>query len=194
MGSILLKLYRRIKYPRRIIYGKIGKKNIFRRFSIVSLDSDIGNYNYIGSNSIISSASIGNYCSIAPNVLIGPANHPLEYISTSSHLFNKSTKFEFDMFKKKTRIGNDVWIGANVVVLQGVTIGDGAVIGANSFVNKDVPAFSVFAGCPAKFIKSRFNEEEASKIISSKWWESKPKDALIIADGLWSKLKENDNK
>lgn len=68
-------------------------------------------------------------------------------------------------------IGNDVWIGANVVVLDGITIGNGAIIGANSVVTKDVSAYSIVGGVPAKEIKKRFTENIISAIETSKWWE-----------------------
>jgi tetrahydrodipicolinate N-succinyltransferase len=68
-------------------------------------------------------------------------------------------------------IGNDVWIGANVVVLDGITIGNGAIIGANSVVTKNVSAYSIVGGVPAKEIKKRFTENIISAIEASKWWE-----------------------
>jgi hypothetical protein len=68
-------------------------------------------------------------------------------------------------------IQDDVWIGASCIIRRGVTIGTGAVIGANSFVNQDVPPFAIMAGSPARNIGARFDDQTAAKILASKWWE-----------------------
>ena len=79
--------------------------------------------------------------------------------------------YKEEMGGKKTTIGNDVWIGANAVVRKGVRVGDGAVIGAGAIVLKDVPAFSVVAGVPAKVIRYRFDENTIYRLLKLKWWE-----------------------
>jgi tetrahydrodipicolinate N-succinyltransferase len=68
-------------------------------------------------------------------------------------------------------IGNDVWIGANAVILDKVKIGDGAVIAAGAIVSKDVKPYTIVGGIPAKPIKKRFSEEEIEKLLEFKWWE-----------------------
>ena len=128
---------------------------------------EIGSYTYIGQNVFITKAEIGRYCSIANNVSIGPGEHKLDRISTSSHFYDDA----FDILTENDCIiGNDVWIGVDSIVKRNVTIGDGAVIGANSFVNKDVPPFAIVAGNPAKIIKYRFNDEQQQAITKSGWW------------------------
>ena len=67
-------------------------------------------------------------------------------------------------------IGNDVWIGADVTIMSGVTIGDGAVIANNSHVVKDVEAYSLVGGNPARLIKRRFTQEQINKLLQIKWW------------------------
>lgn len=140
----------------------------------ISTDSAIGDYTYIGYNCLITKATIGRYCSIADNVSIGPGEHDVKRASTSS-LFYKSPYEE--LTKDEIIIGNDVWIGVNSVIRRGVKIGDGAVIGANSFVNKDVPAFEIYAGTPAKFIKNRFDQTTIEHIQRSQWWEKSCEEA-----------------
>ncbi len=78
-----------------------------------------------------------------------------------------------DLFNEytETTIGNDVWIGANVIVKSGVTIGDGSIIAAGAVVTKDVAPFSVIGGVPAKHIKLRFSEEQINFLKQFKWWE-----------------------
>lgn len=80
--------------------------------------------------------------------------------------------------KKKTVIGSDVWIGTNVTILNGVKIGDGSVIGANTIVTKDVPPYSIVVGNPGKIVKFRFDEKQIEELLRLKWWEL-PKDILI---------------
>lgn len=89
-----------------------------------------------------------------------------------------------DLTQKDCIIKNDVWIGVNAVIRRGVTVGNGAVVGANSFVNKDVPDFAVVGGCPARIIKFRFDEETQKRIIASAYWDYAPEDAKKIIDTL----------
>lgn len=66
-------------------------------------------------------------------------------------------------------VGNDVWIGYEAVILAGVTIGDGAIIGARAVVTKDVPPYTIVGGVPAKPIRKRFNEETIDILLKLKW-------------------------
>lgn len=147
------------------------------RNTLVSSDSSIGDYTYIGYNCSVTKARIGRYCSIADNVSIGPGEHDHREISTSSLFYE-------DMYNKLTSakcvIGNDVWIGVDSIVRRGVRIGDGAVIGANSFVNSDIPDFAIAVGNPAKVIKHRFNEDKIRRIKESRWWDFEIKKAKEI--------------
>ena len=113
----------------------------------------IGSYGYIGRNCNIQNAEIGNYVSIAPCVQIGGMEHAINDLSTNTWLSDKGDS------SKKTIIGHDVWIATNCIIRQGVTIGQGVVVGANSFVNKnkDVPPYAIVVGSPAKIIRFRFD-------------------------------------
>jgi virginiamycin A acetyltransferase len=148
---------------------KIGKNvSIMKNCEIDSLSS-IGKYTYLGNNCNVTKANIGNYCSVANNVSIGPGEHNLSKISTNSVFYNN----EYDSLTKlNCTINNDVWIGVDSIILRGVTIGNGAIIGANSVVNKDVPEYAIAVGSPAKVIKYRFKKNKINKILKSKWWES----------------------
>ena len=119
--------------------------------------------------------TIGSFCSISQNTMIGPGEHPLNYLSTSPC-------FYMNMFGWRNRIcnfnpanpctiGNDVWIGYGVFIKEGITVGDGAVIGAGSVVVKDVPPYAIVGGAPAKIIKYRFNEQTIKKLLELKWWD-----------------------
>ncbi|SHM18707.1 CatB-related O-acetyltransferase [Flavobacterium chilense] len=159
---------------------------------ILSGENEIGEYTYIGFNSIITKSKIGRYCSIAGNVSIGIGEHKINRVSTSSIFYKNAWK---TLTEKECVIGNDVWIGTNSVIRRGVTIGDGAVIGANSFVNKDVKPFEVVAGAPAKFIKMRFTDLIIESIRESDWWSKDLNEARTIIEKLeLTRLFEQDDK
>ena len=86
---------------------------------------------------------------------------------------NKWTKTMYDYTARKGDIvvGSDVWIGMNATILGGVNIGDGAVVGANAVVTKDVPPYAIVAGNPAKIIKYRFKKRQIKKLLKIKWWD-----------------------
>ncbi|MDE7088910.1 MAG: glycosyltransferase [Prevotella sp.] len=138
----------------------------------------IGKNNYIARRNSLYNVEVGNYCCFGPEVHIGGMQHSYWWYSMSPLLSDECKAPE------RTVIGNDVWIGAQVVIKQGVKIGDGAVIGANSFVNKDVEPFSIFVGSPAKRIKYRFEEEVRKEITDSKYWDKEPQDAKQILKSL----------
>ena len=135
---------------------------------------NIGDYVFVGYNCIINNADIGCYTCIASNVAIGGMNHVYQYPSISP-LLNPHV-----IVDKRTRVGNDCWIGANAVILQGVTIGDGVVIGAGSIVTHDVPSNSIAFGNPAKVMKRRFDNETWERIIISHYWEYDIKKAKML--------------
>lgn len=137
----------------------------------------IGKYSYIGRNSFVTNTIIGSFCSIAGNVNIGSASHPLDWVSTSS-VFHEGisvpkknfSSHEFQTFKT-TEIGNDVWIGTNAMIKAGVKIADGAVVGMGAIITKDVGPYEIWAGNPARMIKKRFDDETINRLLLSKWWE-----------------------
>ena len=193
MISIIKKIIKRvfrILTFRPHIYGKLGKHNKFTYGVFINEMAKIGDYNYFGPYSMVNNAVIGNYNSIAPSVKIGQAKHSIDFITT----YNKiSSKFSYSLFHQPTIIRNDVWIGGNAVIMQGVTIGNGAVIGANAVVTKDVPDFAVVIGCPAKVLKYRFDEEARKLIIESNWWENDIECAAEEIKKLWKPIKEKSN-
>lgn len=135
--------------------------------SIISNDSKIGGCTYIGFNCHISKATIGRYVSIADSVFIGLGEHVLDEISTSSRFYEDPYSV---LTERPCVVEADAWIGAGSIIRRGVTVGIGAVVGANSFVNRDVPAYSIVAGSPARVIGRRFEGREAEIILASRWW------------------------
>lgn len=123
---------------------------------------------------------IGKFCSIAcgAKFLFNSANHTLSSLSTYPFpiFFDEWGLEKSDVAaawdrKGDIMIGNDVWIGYEAVILAGVTIGDGAVIGARAVVTKDVPPYAIVGGVPARVIRSRFPEETVKALLRLKWWD-----------------------
>lgn len=115
---------------------------------------------------------VGKYCSIAGSAIFdGGWSHNAKFITTYPlWLIGVPENFK-GKTKGDTHIGNDVWICDGAVIMSGVTIGDGAVIGARAVVTHDVAPYSIVGGIPAKHIKYRFSESEIQKLLSIKWWD-----------------------
>jgi len=141
-------------------------------------NSKISSYSYIGRNCIVQNTEIGKFCSIANDVFIGLGKHPVEHFSTATIFYKHNNTLNISLVEKDLdfeeyetiKIGSDVWIGARAIILDGVKIGHGAVVAANSAVTKDVPPYSIVGGVPAKVIKYRFNDDKIEKLLRSKWW------------------------
>lgn len=179
--------------------SNVEKKTYIGRFTKF-YNSNIDSYSYVGSNNKILVTDIGKFCSIGSNCSFGLAKHPLNYVSTSPVFLegknsigrNLNTK-EFKPVDGKVQIGNDVWIGNQVIVLQNRKISDGAVIGAGSVVTHDVGPYEIWAGNPARFIKKRFKDEEIKELLTLRWWdwtEDKLKVTSDYIDELQTFIKE----
>ena len=120
----------------------------------------------------VNSIRIGKFCSIARGTSFQENLHNYEKITTyfiRQRIF-KEPLFVDSISKGDIIVGNDVWIGAQCVILSGVTIGHGAVIAANSVVTKDVPPYAIVGGSPAKIIRYRFDEEIVNRLLRLEWW------------------------
>ena len=164
------------------------KERMHEKFKNTSENVSIGDYTY-GNFEIRewdnkTKLKIGKYCSIADGVifLLG-GEHRSDFITT--YPFNALLK-NFNYIeghphtKGNINIGNDVWIGSEAKILSGVNIGDGAIIGANSIVTKDVPPYAIVAGNPAKTVKYRFDDATIEKLLKIKWWDFDEKEIMKI--------------
>jgi phosphonate metabolism protein (transferase hexapeptide repeat family) len=154
-------------------YCEIGARTIL-------LDVVMGDYSYVVNDAQMTYTTIGKFCSIAAMTRINPGNHPM-YRATQAHFTYRASAYfpgetdeaEFFDWRKSHRvhIGHDVWIGHGAIVLPGRSIGTGAVVAAGAVVTKDVPAYTIVAGNPARPIRRRFSESIAERLARLSWWD-----------------------
>lgn len=147
--------------------------------------TDMGYGSGISKDSFIDGVKIGRYSTLAPDVKIVTGQHPTrDIVSIHPAFYSNRGQMGFTYVKKniykemkyvddkyKVIVGNDVWIGSYVRILEGVTIHDGAVVAAGSVVTKDIPPYAIVGGVPARIIRYRFKEDEIEKLLKMKWWE-----------------------
>jgi len=154
--------------------------------------SELGDYSYLGPGCIVGDAEIGRFCAIAAQVRIGAPNHPLD--RPSQHRFTYCPEYytadaqrDHGFFRQRRAdrvvIGNDVWIGHAVIVIPGVTVGDGAVLAAGAVVTRDVAPYTIVGGVPARLIRERFNRKIAAQLSQIAWWN-------WPAETIWQRLGE----
>ena len=165
------------------------EKEIYVKPTLTNPNIIVGDFTYIADSEFESHVTnfypwsrdrliIGKFCQIASGVefIMNDANHQMNAVST----FPFYTLEGWDMqppkaedmpFKGDTVIGNDVWIGQNAVILPGVQIGDGAIIGANSVVGRDIEPYTVAVGNPVRPIRKRFDDELTALMLEWKWWD-----------------------
>lgn len=149
-----------------------GEVRIGARASVKN--STVGYLTSIGRNTKITHSQIGKYCAISWDCTINAISHPMTKLSVSAFPYVPQVG---GFVSKRVQehqvvtVGNDVWIGTHVVIMPGISVGNGAVLAAGAIVTKDVPAYAVVAGVPAKVIKYRFNENIIKQLEEISWWD-----------------------
>lgn len=138
----------------------------------------VGKYSRIGVNCQVTNATIGNFTAIGKDTVITVGQHPTDYLTSHSIFYKKGNwgwhddwiaPIDFKSDKRVT-IGNDVWIGRQCIILDGVNIGDGAIVATGAVVTKDVPPFAIVGGVPAKVIKYKFPQDVIDRLEEIQWW------------------------
>lgn len=163
---------------------RIASARAVRRF-------EIGAFSYLNGGEFNVSL-MGRYCSVAQGVIVLPADHPVDWLSTHPFQYSalgflpSAPEFAFAQELRghlpsgaaspviPTVIGHDVWIGHGAIILNGVNIGDGAIIGAGAVVTRDVPPYAVVVGNPGRVIRHRFDPPLVARLQQAQWWQYAP--------------------
>ena len=144
--------------------------------SAIAADVSIGDYSYVNTNSSLENCDVGKFCSISSGVNISPYEHNRSGITTHP---TGDCKRE----RKRCVIGNDVLVSLNVTIMEGVHIGDGAVIAAGAVVTHDVGDYEVVGGVPAHFIHYRVEDEAIRrKLKELQWWNMEPSERQCLIE------------
>ena len=185
---------------------KLKKKSIFRHWLSFSdkssslegnnylaqraklINSNLGLFSYVNFDSVVCQTDVGRFTCIGPGSWVGGVGrHPVNWKSTHRMFYSENNPawkgYAYGSFDevKRTVVGNDVWIGARCTILDGVHIGDGAIIAAGSIVTKDVEPYSIVGGVPAKLIKKRFDSKSVEHLLSERWWEKSTSELKAMA-------------
>lgn len=173
----------RLSAGARIIDSRVLGPVYLNRLSQIGPDVTVGKYFGMNENCFVARATVGAFCAIGARTAINPFNHPIDWLSIHEFQYhprsfdwvpeyNDFARLERtpDMFRHVV-IGNDVWTGHNVNILPGVSVGDGAIIGAGSVVTKDVPPYAIVVGAPAQVRRLRFDERTIERLLRLKWWD-----------------------
>jgi phosphonate metabolism protein (transferase hexapeptide repeat family) len=142
--------------------------------------SEIGDYSYCDRYCDIANATVGKFANIASFVRIGATDHPLDRASLHHFMYRSAAYWpdaadDADWFARRRArravIGHDTWIGHNAQIKPEVTVGHGAVVASGAVVTKDVPAYAIVAGVPAKVMRMRLPDDLAARMIALAWWD-----------------------
>ncbi|MDJ0396360.1 CatB-related O-acetyltransferase [Rhodococcus sp. G-MC3] len=196
-GRLIERLYEKLPLRSKLLQLVVGMEGgqmysaTLRRILSRYFGVEVGNYSYgslLQPGNADRLTEIGRYVSIGPGVRRIGAAHPLTDISMHPFWYNAALGFvdsSADVYRSKCSVGHDSWIGANVVILPGCTsIGIGAVVGAGSVVTRDVPAFTIVAGNPARIVRSRFDSQIVDRVLASNYWELEPASAQQLLASL----------
>jgi phosphonate metabolism protein (transferase hexapeptide repeat family) len=147
---------------------------------VILRETTVGDFSYFERHAEAIYTTIGKFCSIAANTRINALEHPIERLTTHKVSYRPNEYFRYlgvdgdcreRRRAKQVTIGHDVWIGHGAVVLPGVSIGNGAAIGANAVVTRDVAAYRIVAGVPARVLRPRFPDEIVARLEKLAWWD-----------------------
>ncbi|HEY3282047.1 MAG TPA: DapH/DapD/GlmU-related protein [Armatimonadota bacterium] len=167
----------RVEAGAGVVDSHLGDRvSVASRCSLVKCS--LGDYSYVAPETLMREVSTGRFCSIGPRCLVGSAAHPITFVSTSPAFYTVTPPMGGSFADREhfggaqpVVLGHDVWVGAHVLVRDGVKVGTGAVLAAGAVVVKDVPPYSVVGGVPARLIRMRFAEDRVERLLETRWWE-----------------------
>lgn len=154
-------------------YASVGERVVLREVAV-------GDFSYFERHAEAIYTTIGKFCSIASNTRLNALEHPIERATQHKVSYRPNEYFRWlgvdSAFRDRRRgkpvtIGNDVWIGHGAVLMPGVTVGDGAVVGANSVLTAPVGPYEIWAGVPARRLRSRFPQAVSDRLVALGWWD-----------------------
>lgn len=153
-----------------------GYNQVYRGARLLS--SALGLASYLAEGARVSNCTMGRYCSIGHQAMVGGlGKHPVDRLGSHPAFYSAADVSGLGFGQAsdfaelpRTVIGNDVWIGARAIVLDGMRVGDGAIIGAGAIVTRDVEPYAVVAGSPARLIRYRFSPEIVCELLDWAWW------------------------
>lgn len=178
LKNVLKRLRSRTKKTPPAIATSGTVQNVVLQYGRGTYVSGINYHNSYGRNDL--TVTVGSFSSVAGNLSVFLAgNHPTDFVSTYPFGFTGYTRDwsahvdyeEYNRSKGSILIGSDVWIGASATIMSGITIGHGAVVGAQSLVARDVPPYAIFCGNPAKLVGYRFKHHIIQGLLELAWWE-----------------------
>ncbi len=166
----IIRMMRLFLFKRK--WRRLNKHNSTYPLDLFPINTvEIGNYSYGGLRVLTFGEGykvyVGHCCSIGPNVLfVLKAEHPVDRISTFPFKVKVLGESYEAMSKGDIILDDDVWVGANVTIMSGVHVGQGAIIAAGAVVTSDVPPYAIVGGVPSKVIRYRFDENTVQKLVN----------------------------
>ena len=164
-----------VRSPRVSPGARLGRGVGIGEHVVVNAGVVLGDFTYVNRGALLLSGRVGRFCSIAHHAQVGAEQHPLRHLSTSPLMYGPRSvtgaPSGFDESPSPPSIGSDVWIGSAAQVMQGVSVGDGAVVAAGAVVTRDVAPYAIVAGVPARPIGERFPPDVVQRLLSWRWWD-----------------------
>ena len=155
------------------LYNEIGKHSVLENVKL-------GDYSYAMEFCYLQNTQVEKFVNIAAMVRIGPTDHPMQRATQHHFTYRRKlygldevddSEFFAERAARRTVIGNDTWLGHGAIIMPGIRIGDGSVVGSGAIVTKDVPAYSIVVGSPARVIRMRFTAKTVKRLLAIRWWD-----------------------
>ena len=188
--------FKKLTY-KRVDFGTLwDTKSSFTKFTHILRgarlnNAHIGKYSRVGVNCKLTNVTVGNFSCIGADCVVGVGQHPTNYLTYHSIFYKQGNWGWHDDWIKYPKgfqeqahitIGNNVWIGQKVVIMDGVTIGDNSIVATGAIVTKDVPPYSIVGGVPAKVIKTLFNDDMRKRLDEIQWWNLEDNEITKVID------------